>query len=275
MSIGTDALKFAKMHGAGNDFMVIDARAGATVPAPAVVARLADRHRGVGFDQLAVIGAPDRGDLRLDFVNADGSPSATCGNATRCVADAEMRRTGKARLTIETAHALLTAERGEAGLRVNLGAPGLDWREVPLAEPADTAALPIAGAPLACSMGNPHCTYLVEDAEAVDLPAHGAALEHHHLFPERTNVEFASHAGPDRLRLRIWERGAGVTLASGSCAAAAAVAAVRRGLTAPRVEIITDGGRLEIDWRDDGVWLAGPVAHVYDGTLDPAMLEAT
>jgi len=134
--------------------------------------------------------------------------------------------------------------------------------------------LPIAGAPLACSMGNPHCTFFVEDAEAVDLPAHGAALEHHPLFPERTNVEIASLAGTDRLRLRIWERGTGVTLASGSCAAAAGVAAVRRGLTGRRVEIVADGGLIGIDWRDDGVWLEGPVAHVYDGTLDPLMLEA-
>ena len=274
MAGDTGRLGFAKMHGAGNDFMVIDARDGTPVPPPELIARLADRHRGVGFDQLAVIRASDSADLALAFFNADGTPSATCGNATRCIAWAEMRRGGRDRLTIETGRGVLAAERAGEGARVNLGPPLLDWRDVPLAAPADTAALPIAGAPLACSMGNPHCTFLVEDAEAVDLPAHGAALEHHPLFPERTNVEFASLAGPDRLRLRIWERGTGVTLASGSCAAAAGVAAARRGLTGRKVEIMADGGLIGIDWRDDGVWLEGPVAHVYDGTLDPLMPEA-
>jgi diaminopimelate epimerase len=134
--------------------------------------------------------------------------------------------------------------------------------------------LPLPGDPVAVGMGNPHCVFFVDDAEAVDLEDLGPMVEHDPLYPERTNVEFASLTAPDTLRLRVWERGAGVTLACGSGACAAAVAAHLRGLTGPRVAIQMDGGRLEVDWRDDGVWLTGPVAHVFDGWLSPALIAA-
>ena len=136
---------------------------------------------------------------------------------------------------------------------------------MPLAEACDTLHLPIEGDPVATGMGNPHCTFFVGDAGAVDLPVFGASHERHPLFPERTNVQVAQVTGPDRIRMRVWERGAGVTLASGSSSCAVAVAAARRGLTGRRVTIDLDGGTLEIDWREDGVWMTGPTAHVFDG----------
>jgi len=268
-------LPFLKMHGLGNDFVVIDAReTGAEVTAPLARA-LADRHRGVGFDQLAVIhdDAEAEADLRLVFFNADGSLSAACGNATRCIARWEMDRRGVSALTLRTERGLLQAEDAGGGLTsVNMGQPVLDWQGVPLAKDVDLDHLPIPGAPVATGMGNPHCTFFVDDAEAVDLAADGPRMEHHPLFPERTNVQFAHVIGPDHLRMRVWERGTGITLASGSSSCATAVAAARRGLTGRRVRITLDGGDILIDWRDDGVWMTGPAAHVFSGVLMPAWL---
>ena len=262
-----------KMHGLGNDFVVIDARRTALDVTPALVRALADRHRGVGFDQLVVIAQDGEADPGLSFFNADGSESGTCGNATRCVARFEMACTGAERLRLRTGGGVLEAEAAGAGMTsVNMGPPRLDWAGVPLAEAMDTLELPIEGGPTATGMGNPHCSFFVEDAELVALERFGARYEHHPLFPERTNVEVVQVLAPDRLRLRIWERGAGVTLASGSCACAAAVAAARRGLTGARVEVVTDGGSLWIDWRADGVWKTGPTAHVFDGVLTEAFL---
>jgi diaminopimelate epimerase len=267
-------LPFAKMHGLGNDFLVIDRRATAHAVTPALVRALADRHRGVGFDQLALIEPGDGGaDLRLSFWNADGSESAACGNATRCIARAEMDRTGATHLSIRTARGLLSAEdRGGGMTAVNLGPPILDWAGIPLAEAMDTLELPIEGAPVGTGMGNPHCTFFVEDADRVPLDSFGPRYEHHPLFPERTNVEVVQVLSPEAIRVRIWERGTGITLASGSCAAAAAVAAARRGLAGRAVRVVLDGGALDIDWREDGVWLTGPAVHVFDGVLTPAFL---
>jgi len=267
-------LPFMKMHGLGNDFVVIDARAGAVDITPALAARIADRHRGVGFDQLAIIGPGDgEADAVLSFLNADGSASATCGNATRCIARHLMDETGRAALTLRTDRGLLPAEDAGGGLtRVNLGPPQLDWRDIPLAEACDTLDLPIPGNPVGTGMGNPHCTFFIHDMEATNLEVMGAQIETHPLFPERTNVELAEVIDPDMLRVRVWERGTGVTLASGSCASAAAVAAIRRKMARSPVTVVLDGGSLEIDWRDDGVWMTGPTAHVFSGTLTAAFL---
>src|SRR6056297_1766236 len=266
-------LPFMKMHGLGNDFVVIDARHAPVAMTPPLAAFLADRHRGVGFDQLAVIGPDDTADLSLAFYNADGSISAACGNATRCVARHEMTRTGKTTLTIRTERGLLDSMDAGHGLTsVNMGPPELHWRDIPLAHEVDPLSLPLAGAPVATGMGNPHCTFFVADAEAVDLAAHGPEVEHHPLFPDRTNVQFAHVIGPDHLRMRVWERGTGVTLASGSSSCAVAVAAARRGLTGRSVTIDLDGGTIHVDWREDGVWMTGPTAHVFDGVLTPEFL---
>ncbi|WP_438273276.1 diaminopimelate epimerase [Tropicimonas marinistellae] len=259
-----------KMHGLGNDFVVIDQRAGGRMPDAALVRRIGDRHRGVGFDQLAVIEKDNEADARLVFFNADGTVSATCGNATRCVARYLMAGSGRTRVSLRTERGLLDCvDAGGGRTRVNMGAPMTGWEEVPLAHRMDTLELPIPGSPTATGMGNPHCTFFVEDADAVDLERFGPAHETHPLFPERTNVQVAHVVGPDHLRMRVWERGTGITLASGSSSCATAVAAARRGLAGRSVRIDLDGGSIEIDWRDDGVHMTGPTAHVFDGVLTP------
>jgi diaminopimelate epimerase len=268
-------LPFMKMHGAGNDFVVIDQRGRGDMVTAVLARALGDRHRGVGFDQLCTIGDDAQADARLVFWNADGTIAGACGNATRCVARHLMDESGRDRLELRTERGLLTAEDAGGGLtRVNMGQPQLDWAEVPLAHAMDTLHLPLAGDPAAVGIGNPHCVFFVEDAEAVDVAGLGAKAEHDPLFPQRTNVEFASPLGPDRLRMRVWERGTGITLACGSGICATAVAAARRGLTGRQVTVVVDGGTLSVDWRDDGVWLTGPTAHVFDGVLSPAFLAA-
>ncbi|TJZ92536.1 diaminopimelate epimerase [Paracoccus gahaiensis] len=266
-------LPFFKMHGLGNDFVVLDLRDGTPRPGADLVARIADRHCGVGFDQLAAIETCNDADARLVFWNADGSLSAACGNATRCIARWLMDRTGATALRLRTDHGVLLAEDAGGGItRVNMGAPVLDWRAIPLAREVDIDHLPIAGDPAATGMGNPHATFFVSDAGAVDLDRFGPDLEHHPLYPQRTNVEIVQILSRDEIRLRIWERGTGATLASGSCSCAAVVAAVRRGLTDRRVTVHVPGGRLLIDWREDGVWMEGPTAVVFEGVLTPAWL---
>jgi len=259
-------IAFMKMHGLGNDFVVVDARARSVEITREIARAMADRHRGIGFDQLAVIETTNDADARLTFYNADGSLSATCGNATRCIARHLMDETKQSALTLTTERGTLAAlDAGDGLTSVNMGAPQLDWRDIPLAHETDTLLLPIDGTPTSTGMGNPHCTFFVEDADAVDLAGRGAEIEHHPLFPERTNVQFAQQLGPDHLRMRVWERGTGITLASGSSSCATAVAAHRRGLTGRSVTLELDGGTIHIDWRDDGVWMTGPTAHIFDG----------
>jgi diaminopimelate epimerase len=266
-------LSFMKMHGAGNDFVVIDARAAEPDMTPDLARALGDRHRGIGFDQLAVIRPSGPADLALEFWNSDGSRSAACGNATRCIAAWVMAQTGRDALRIETGRGELAARREDGAVWVNMGLPLQRWDQIPLAQAADCDRLPIPGEPVATGMGNPHCTFFVADAEAADLAAFGA-YETHPLFPERTNVQVAQMAGADTLRVRVWERGVGPTLASGSSACAVASAARRRGLAGDRVRLDLDGGRLEVALRADGAWLTGPSAHVFDGVLAPGWVAA-
>lgn len=261
-------LKFMKMHGAGNDFVIIDSRGREAVTTPSLAAAIGDRHRGIGFDQLAEIRDDPTADYRLDFWNRDGSRAGACGNASRCVADVMMAQLGRNDVAFTTERGLLAAcRRADSLVSVNMGPPVLDWAAIPLTEPVDPLHLPIHGDPVAVGMGNPHCVFFVADADAIDLVRQGGAMEHSPLFPEATNVEFAALTGPDRLRMRVWERGAGITLACGSGACAVAVAAHQRGLTGRQVVLDLDGGTLEIDWRHDGVWMTGPTAHVFDGSL--------
>ncbi len=299
MPAAPETYPFDKMHGLGNDFVVIDRRTGVPPITAALARAMGDRHFGIGFDQLVEI-EPDEVGVRLSFWNADGSRSAACGNATRCIAARLIDENGGRPVRIRTERGILAARMSESGVAVNMGHPILDWRAIPLARDVDVdalplegevaalpregevaalpregevAALPLEGPALATGMGNPHCTFFVADAEAVDLARLGPAVEHHPLFPERTNVQVAQVIGPDRLRMRVWERGAGITLASGSSSCAVAVAAVRRGLTGRRVTVTLDGGSLHVEWRDDGVWMAGPTAHVASGAFTAAFLE--
>lgn len=273
--LAASGLAFMKMHGLGNDFVVIDSRGREAVMTAALARGIGDRHRGVGFDQLAEIRDVDGADFGLDFWNSDGSRADACGNATRCISDVILAELGKTSVHLVTARGDLFAVRRADGLvSVNMGLPQLDWAEVPLAHATDTLHLPLAGDPAAVGMGNPHAVFFVPDAEAVDLLRLGPQVEHDPLFPQRTNVEFVSVTGPNRLRMRVWERGTGVTLACGSGVCAVAVAAHLRGLTARAVQIDVDGGMLEVDWRDDGVWLTGPVAHAFDGILSAEFVAA-
>ena len=265
---------FLKMHGLGNDFVVIDRRKGGAEVSADLARALGDRNRGVGFDQLVEILPDPESDARLVFWNADGSIAGACGNATRCVGRLLLNETGKTRVTLRTSRGVLIAEEGGNGLtRVNMGAPLLEPAQIPVLDGTDPLNLDIPGAPIAVGMGNPHCVFFVKDVEALDIAAEGSKIEHHPIFPQATNVEYASVIGPDHLRMRVWERGTGITLACGSGTCATAVAAHLKGLTSRKVTVDVDGGRLEIDWREDGVWMTGPTALVFCATLSPEFMS--
>ncbi|HLJ65129.1 MAG TPA: diaminopimelate epimerase, partial [Stellaceae bacterium] len=244
------------------------------------VRAIADRHRGVGCDQLILLEparSPDAA-LFMRIRNADGGEVEACGNATRCIADLVMRETGQTKVTIETGAGLLEGRAaGAHRVAVDMGEPKTSWREIPLARLCDTDHLPITLGPLsdavATSMGNPHATFFVKDVESIDLATIGPVLEHHPLFPERANIGVVEILSSERLRFRVWERGAGITIACGTGACAALVAAHRRGFSGRRAEIIADGGPLDIEWREDGhVVMTGEVAVSFSGTLDPSLL---
>lgn len=271
----TAMVPFRKMHGLGNDFVVLDARARDLPITPARAAAIADRHRGVGCDQFIVLEpGGDGADVFMRIRNPDGSEAGACGNATRCVASLVAAETGRAAVTVRTIAGDLPVEALPGGLwRADMGRARLGWQEVPLAREMDTLHLPLSrglvGDPAACSMGNPHATFFVRDLAAVPVAEIGPSLEHDPLFPERANIGFAQVLAPDRIRLRMWERGAGITLACGSGACATLVNAVRRGLAARRATVVLDGGELQMEWREDGhVLMTGPVATAFTGTLD-------
>jgi diaminopimelate epimerase len=270
---------FVKMHGSGNDFVVFDERDGALGLTPARAAAIADRRTGIGCDQLIVIESPPAGndaDAFMRIRNPDGTEAGACGNATRCIAQLLYSETGRREQVIRTIAGNLPAEMGADGLiLVDMGPARLDWRDIPLAAPADTLHLPLAEGPVsdpaACSMGNPHATFFVPDLTGLPIEAIGPRLENAPIFPDRANIGFAQILAPDRIRLRVWERGAGLTLACGSGACATLVNAVRRGLAARRATIIVDGGELLIEWRqDDHVLMTGPVATAFRGSIDLA-----
>ncbi|MES2712614.1 MAG: diaminopimelate epimerase [Pseudomonadota bacterium] len=259
---------FTKMHGLGNDFVVLDERADLLGLTPEQTRLIADRHRGIGCDQLISLETSAGADVFMRIRNPDGSEAGACGNATRCVASLVAAETGQRRVVVRTiAGDLPCTILGQDRVIADMGAPRLGWRDVPLAEPMDTLALPIAEAAAACSMGNPHATIFVDDLAATDIGQMGPLLEHHPLFPERANIGFAQILAPDHIRLGMWERGAGQTLACGSGACAAIVNANRRGLTHRRATITMPGGDLILEWREsDGhVLMEGPIATTFSG----------
>ena len=267
----TMPIPFVKMHGAGNDFVVIDQRALPFEFSPDQVRLLADRRLGIGCDQFITLHqapAHTDADLLMRIRNPDGSEAGACGNATRCVAELLFEQNGRPYQVIRTQAGDLPAERlADGRFRVDMGPAGLDWREIPLAAEADTLHLPLQGDPAACSMGNPHVTFFVRDPDLVEQ--HGRAWERHAMFPEGVNVGYARIDGPDRLRLRVWERGAGLTLACGSGACATVVNAHRRGLTGRRVAVEMDGGVLDIEWTPAGrVLMSGPTATSFRGEVE-------
>ncbi len=273
---------FLKMHGAGNDFVVVDERARSFGFSPAQVRGLSDRRLGVGCDQFITLEpGTDGADVFMRIRNPDGSESGACGNATRCVARLLAEESGGSRFVIRTIAGDLRAEilsrnfGSDEAIRVDMGPAWLGWERVPLARPMDTLHLDLAagnvGDPVACSMGNPHATFFVDDMDAVDVTHLGPVLETDALFPERANIGFAQILAPDAIRLRVWERGAGLTLACGSGACATLVNAARRGLTGRRAVMVLDGGVLTIEWREDGhVLMTGPAALAWRGSVDLA-----
>jgi len=257
--------RFHKMHGLGNDFVIFDAREGAVAMDAARARAIADRHRGVGCDQVILLEPSEVADVRMRIWNADGGEVEACGNATRCVA---MLGAG----TIETKSGLLSARANGAGATIDMGMPRFGWDEIPLAYAMDTAAMPVGWEdlqePFAVNVGNPHIVFFVGDADAVDLARLGPVIEQNPLFPERVNVNVASFEG-EAIRLRVWERGAGLTLACGTGACATAVAAIKQRLIESPLEVRLPGGALTIEWTPgDPVLMSGPATHVFTGELD-------
>ena len=254
---------FTKMHGLGNDFVVIDARGQIATVTPGRARAIADRQRGIGCDQLILLEESNAADLRMRIFNADGGEVEQCGNALRCVA----QLTGAKR--IETAGGIVTAALAGDGVTVDMGAPRFDWDAIPLAYPLDTADMPVAWGPLAhgtaINVGNPHIVFFV--GVPVDLGAIGPEIERDPLFPERINVNVATVTGSSSLDLHVWERGVGRTRACGTGACATGVVAIRRGLVTAPVTVTLPGGNLLIDWVPGGtIRMTGPARRVFDGT---------
>jgi diaminopimelate epimerase len=273
------------MHGLGNDFVVLDARAADLELTPERRRTIADRRLGVGCDQLIVLERPtDReADVFMRIYNSDGGEAGACGNATRCVASVVMDERNSDHVTVQTIAGLLESQKtglasnGLPVISVDMGPARLDWREIPVSQACDTNHLPLGLGPLqdpvGTNMGNPHATFFVDDADAIPLAELGPKLEHDRLFPERANIGVAQLLGEDRLRLRVWERGAGITLACGSGACAAVVAASRRGLVQRKADVVLEGGTLTIEWLRDGhVLMTGGIALAFKGELDRSLL---
>ena len=268
-------LSFVKMHAHGDDFVIVDLRGEVDPITSEVARRLGERNRGIGFNQLAVVRDCEDAAARLLFWNADGSRLDTCGSATRGVADLLMREANSTSVLLRTDRGLLTCVR-ESGQRVSvdMGKPSLDWQSIPLAEEVDTNRLPLPASPTACSMGNPHCTCFVEDLAAVDVSAFGPMVETDALFPKKTNVHFVQVIDRGHIRLRIWERGGGIALGSGSCCCGAVVGGIRRGLLDDTVEVECDGGTVQVKWDGvGGVVLTGLVEPICSGTIASHFLQ--
>lgn len=259
---------FHKMHGLGNDFVILDERTAHLPLTPVRIAALAHRKRGIGCDQLVTLrpACAEGADVFVRFFNPDGSEAGACGNASRCVAELMWRESGNRKLVLQTRAGVLPASIAENGqVTVDMGEPKLEWQSVPLAYAHDTLHLPLPGDPAAASMGNPHATFFVTDFEML---SQGHALEHDALFPERANIGFAKIESPTRMRLKVHERGAGVTEACGSGACAAVVNAARRGLIERTCTVELDGGTLHIEWAaNNHVRMTGSATLAFEGTV--------
>ena len=260
-------MRYFKMNGCGNDFVIIDARSRGSLPLSQAQAQaIADRDTGLGCDQVIAVERSIRGDAYMRIWNSSGGEVEACGNATRCVAWLLMEEGGAATRRIETPAGILYAERrAEKLITVDMGSPLLRWEEIPISKAMDTAQLDFeAGGlsgPGAANMGNPHVVFFVNDVRAVPIETLGPKVEHDPLFPQRVNVGFAEVRSPEQIRLRVWERPGILTKACGTGACAAVVAAHRQGRTGRKVDILADGGSLEIEWRagDDRVLITGPI----------------
>lgn len=277
-----NALPFLKMHGLGNDFVVLDARDRGLALTLGQRQWLADRHRGIGCDQLITLEPPadPSADVFMRIHNADGSEARACGNATRCVAARVMDEKANGHAVIQTVAGLLATERlGNGEIAADMGPALLGWRDIPLAAEYDTLHLPVAHGPVSdpagVNIGSPHAVFFVDDVMALDIAAIGPVLERNPLFPDRANIEFAQVIDRGHIRMRVWERGTGITLACGSGACATLVAAARRNLTDRKAVVEVDGGKLTIEWLENGnVRMIGPWTLSYAGEVDLSRIEA-
>jgi diaminopimelate epimerase len=280
-----DALNFRKMNGLGNDFVVLDGRARPLALGPEFVKAIADRAAGIGCDQLIALEPSAKADVFMRIWNADGGEVSACGNAARCVAALVAEERGRSDVTVETEAGVLDATVNKDGrVTVDMGGPRFDWQNIPLAEPfADTRYIelqvgpidaPVLHSPSVVNVGNPHCIFFVDDVDAYDLARFGPMLEHHPLFPERANISLAQVTASDALKLRTWERGAGLTQACGTAACAAVVAAARLKRTGRKVKVSLPGGDLLIEWREsDGhILMTGPYSLDFEGALPASLL---
>jgi diaminopimelate epimerase len=276
-------LPFTKMHGLGNDFVVIDARERPLALTDDQKRRIADRRRGIGCDQLIVLERSAGADVFMRIFNPDGSEAGACGNATRCIAGRLMAERGVERIVVETISGRLETRAADRGdITVDMGEAKTDWRDIPVAEECDTLHLPVRLGPLldpvGVNVGNPHAVFFVSDVATIDLEKLGPELEHAPLFPERANIEIVQRLASGRLRMRVWERGAGITQACGSGACATLVAAARRGITVRKAEVVLDGGTLTIEWLPNNhVLMTGGWTASFQGEIelgDVAVREA-
>lgn len=259
---------FHKMHGLGNDFVVIDARSTAVEMTAVRAHAIADRNKGIGCDQLILLESSDSHDVKMRIFNADGSEVEACGNATRCVAVL----LGKP-ARIETVAGTLTTQPGESTATVSMGHPAFDWEFIPLAMPMDTNDMPVGWdeleRPMAVNIGNPHVIFFVDDCDRIDLEKLGPLIETDPLFPDRINVNVATVVATNHIQLRVWERGVGLTLACGTGACATAVSAIRSGRVTSPVRVSLPGGDLSIDWQQGReILMEGPATHVFSGHAD-------
>lgn len=261
-------LAFHKMHGLGNDFVIIDAREQSVIMTDELARALADRRTGIGCDQLILLEPSESADLTMRIFNADGSEVEACGNAARCV----MRLVGH-EARIETAGGTITGSPNDAGATLDMGRPRFEWDAIPLAYAMDTANIPVGWEeltnPIVVNIGNPHVIFFVDNAAAIDLERLGPIIENDPLFPERINVNIATVEADGSITLRVWERGAGLTRACGTGACATTVAAVQRKLVGGETTVHLPGGDLNITWAPgETIRMTGPAAHVFSGEID-------
>ncbi|CAN1723535.1 Diaminopimelate epimerase [Hyphomicrobium sp. 1Nfss2.1] len=281
----TASIPFRKMNGLGNDFVVLDAREKALALGADEVRRIGDRNGGIGCDQIIVMEPSKKADLFMRIFNADGSEVSACGNATRCIALIAAEESGRDEVSVETSAGLLKAKVDSAdSITIDMGKPRFGWSDIPLAEPfEDTTGIelqigpidaPVLHTPSVVNVGNPHAIFWVDDVNAHDLGRFGPLLENHPIFPERANISLAQVTGPNSLKLRTWERGAGLTRACGTAACAAAIAAARKGLTDRQVAVELPGGTLYIEWAEnDHIMMRGPAELEFEGTISADTLS--
>ncbi len=270
-------LNFTKMHGLGNDFIVLDAVKKEIPGIVRVVKKLADRRFGVGFDQALVLRPSSKADFRMDIYNSDGGRVEMCGNGIRCLAHYiwSKKLSRKARLDIETLAGIIRPERVKGLVKVDMGEPILEGKLIPSIVEGQIVDRPLAvndrSFEITCvSMGNPHCVIYVEDVDNFAVTKYGPLIEVNKFFPKKTNVEFIEVVGRKKIKMRVWERGAGETLACGTGACASAVASMIKGLTDRKITVALRGGNLTIEWSkaDNHVYMTGPAAEVFTGTAE-------